>query len=353
MSKFKEKHGIVKASKLAPAQYTRTGFIRIDDARSEPGRLGLRHGSVTIIYGQTGAGKSSLTYQIVANIQRQEPDSKPWLIVDVENSFDPHYAEVLGVDLDRLDIMPIQQWFDEALEGVRQAILSNEYAGIVVDSIHGQATARDDKSMEEEKSVGALPMKITQFIQTTKGALAQTGVMAILIGQARDNMDKYGDAIHLTGGNALRHDSDLTIQITRSDAKSRCEGVIPRDPADPDRFFGHVALVKIEKCRGRGMGKRFSMPFIKGEGFSEHRCLIEEAAVSEWGRKIFDTSGHHFKWRDSNNELVKLNGKAKLLEYFSSNDVELQRLQEEVLKHTTSMVDIDEPTETIPASDSR
>lgn len=346
--KIKSKWGIVKASEVAPAKYTRTGFIRIDDARSEPGRLGLRHGSITCIYGQTGAGKSTLTYQIVANIQRACPESKPWLVVDIESSFDAKYAQSLGVDLERVDVMPIQEWLDNALEGIKQVILTEEYAGVIVDSIHGQAVARDDKSIEEERSVGALPMKLTQFIQTTKGAVSTSGVIMLLIGQARDNMDKYGDAIHLTGGNQLKHDADLTLQMTRSDAKSRCEGVIPRDVVDPNRFAGHMALIKVEKARGRGMGKRFVMPFISGEGFSEYRCLIEEAAVAEWGKTLFDTTSHHYKWTDANGEAIKLNGKAALLEYFSGNEVELDRLQQEVLKYTTGQVEVDgEPAETV------
>lgn len=348
--KIKEKLGIKKASEIAPTKYSSTGFIRIDDARSERGRLGLKHGAITVIYGQTGAGKSTLTYQIVGNIQKNDPEGKPWLVVDIESSFDAQYAEARGMDLDRVDVMPVQEWIDEALEGVRQLIMTEEYAGVIVDSIHGQAAKRDDKSIEDERSVGALPMKITQFIQTTKAAVAKSGVMMILIGQARDNMDKYGDAIHLTGGNQLKHDADLTLQMTRSDATSRCDGIIPKSKTEGQRYDGHMALIKVEKARGRGMGKRFTMPFLNSEGFSEHRCLIEEAAIADWGKEIFNTTSHHYRWTDVNGEEIKLNGKAKLLEYFSGNEVELDRLQNEVLGYISEeKVEVDEEQEEVTA----
>lgn len=352
---FRDKYGIKRASELEPAKYLRTGFIRIDDARSEIGRLGLRCGSTTVIYGQTGAGKSTLTYQMVANMQRELVTTKPWLVVDIENSFDPSYAQALGVDLEQVDVLQLQEWMDHTLEGVRQAILTEAYSGIIVDSIHGQATNRDDKSIDEERSVGALPMKLTQFIQATKTAVSKSGVIMILIGQARDNMDKYGDAIHLTGGNALKHDADMILQMTRSDARSTCEGIIPMN-AQTEKYDGHMARIKVEKCRGRGMGKRYMMPFINGEGFSEYRCLIEECAATEWGLKIFDTTGHHYKWEDKDGRIQKLTGKAKLMEYFSTNADELSRLQVAVLQATSADGNqpteiISEPVTTIPTGD--
>lgn len=345
---FREKFGIIKASEVAPPKFLRSGFIRIDDARSEPGQLGFRCGGITVIYGKTGAGKSTLTYQAIANIQRQTDGNQ--LIIDVENSFVAQYAQARGVDLDRLDILPVPEFIDTALEAARQAILSGEYNAVVVDSIHGQATQRDgkdSKTLEDEKAVGALPMKLTQFIQTTKHAVATTGVAMILIGQARDNMDKYGDPIHLTGGNALKHDADLILQMVPSTSATRCNGIIPKDANG--NFDGHVAMVKVEKCRGRGMGKRFDMPFLKSEGFSEERCLVEECATTDWGREIFGTSGHHYKWLDKSGEEQKLVGKQKLLEYFQANPEELARLQARVIEATANTIVLEdsEPAEAI------
>ena len=182
---FREKFGIQKASEMKPTKYLRTGFIRIDNARAEVGRLGFKKGGITVVYGQTGAGKSTLTYQTMAHAQQHDEDTRPWLVADVETSFDALYAASRGVDLERVDVLPIQDWADSTFEAVRQAILSEEYSGIIIDSIHGQAVSRDDKSIEEEKSVGALPMKLTQFIQNTKAAVYKTGIVMILIGQVR------------------------------------------------------------------------------------------------------------------------------------------------------------------------
>lgn len=354
---FREKYGIVRADEIAPPKYTPTGFSRMDNCRGEPDKIGLLQGGITVIYGKTGAGKSTFTYQAIAGAQRQPGGTdKRKLVVDVENSFSPNYAKQRGMDLENVDILPVPDFIDTAFEVVRQAIASGEYDMVIVDSIHGQAANRDikgDRSLEEEKAVGALPMKITQFIQVTKATVARTGVVLILIGQARDNMEKYGDPIHLTGGNALKHDADLILQMTPSTSSSRCNGIIPKDSTG--QFDGHIAMVKVEKCRGRGMGRRFDMPFLKEEGFSEERCLIEECATTDWGKEIFNTKANssHYKWIDAEGEEVKLHGKAKLLQYFQGNAEELKRLQEKVVEATSPIAmeeeeaEVDEPAGTV------
>jgi len=346
---FREKYGIIRASEVKPATFTKTGFTRIDKARGEKNKYGLRHGAVTVLYGPTGAGKSTGAYQIIGNIQRDNPEAKDWLVVDIENQFDAEYAESLGMDLDRVELLPVQEWLDQSLEGVRQAILSEEYMGVIVDSIHGQAVSRDDKSIEDEKSVAALSGKLTQFIQNTKGAVAKTGVIVLVIGQARDNMDKYGDKFHLTGGNQLKHDADMILQFTKSTSKTQCEGVIPLDPDDKTTFNGHITFVKVEKARGQGMGRRFLMPFIKHQGFSEEICLIEEVSNSDLKNTLFNTNGHHYKWVDQHGETVSLTGKERLLEYFTNNKQELTILQNKVMevKEDIILEEEHEPSESL------
>lgn len=323
-----KKLGVITADQLAPAEYIQTGFSRIDSIWGDH-RRGLRRGTSTIIYGNTGSGKSTMVYQIIANVQKQGLRA---IVFNVENSFDPQWAQHLGVNLGTLYIKPIQENLDATLQTVKDVVATGYFDLVVIDSLHALGTAREmDRSIEEENPVGALAQKVTLFVRTIGPSLEQTKAHMIVIGQARMNIDQGN--MNMTGGKAIEHAPDIIIQMNRSDAKAR----VPVDK--DDKPIGHVALMFGEKVRGPGNKCRFEMPFINGDGFSETRCVIEQTITNPpLATRLFGGVGPYFVWKNKDGEDVKLHGKFQVLQYFDDNPKELVRLSEMATDESSSPI---------------
>src|ERR1039457_121309 len=75
-----------------------TGFAAIDSAL---GGDGLPRGRIVELFGPSSSGKTTLALQIVARLQK-DGCTAGW--IDADYTFDPAYANALGVTLDRLPV---------------------------------------------------------------------------------------------------------------------------------------------------------------------------------------------------------------------------------------------------------
>src|SRR6185295_19048579 len=73
-----------------------TGSLGLDLAL---GVRGLPRGRVVEIYGPESSGKTTLTLQVIAEIQKIGGTAA---FIDAENALDPQYAQKLGVNIDDL-----------------------------------------------------------------------------------------------------------------------------------------------------------------------------------------------------------------------------------------------------------
>ncbi|HUI98755.1 MAG TPA: ATPase domain-containing protein, partial [Usitatibacter sp.] len=70
-----------------------TGSLGLDMAL---GVGGLPRGRVVEIYGPESSGKTTLTLQVIANVQKMGGTAA---FIDAEHALDPQYAQRLGVDI--------------------------------------------------------------------------------------------------------------------------------------------------------------------------------------------------------------------------------------------------------------
>jgi recombination protein RecA len=77
-------------------QVVSTGSLGLDMAL---GVGGLPRGRVVEIYGPESSGKTTLTLQVIANIQKLGGTAA---FIDAEHALDPQYAQRLGVDTSEL-----------------------------------------------------------------------------------------------------------------------------------------------------------------------------------------------------------------------------------------------------------
>jgi hypothetical protein len=85
-----------KSSEISPHPALMTGYSDLDEAT---GINGLPIGHLTAFVGQPTSGKRSLAYRILAQAHRKDNAA---IYVDLSSRFDPDFASVCGVDLNKL-----------------------------------------------------------------------------------------------------------------------------------------------------------------------------------------------------------------------------------------------------------
>src|SRR5258708_1250076 len=105
-----------------------TGSLGLDIAL---GIGGLPRGRVVEIYGPESSGKTTLTLQVIAEVQRGGGTAA---FVDAEHALDPGYAEKLGVNINDL-LVSQPDTGEQALEVTDMLGRSNAVDIVVVDSV--------------------------------------------------------------------------------------------------------------------------------------------------------------------------------------------------------------------------
>ena len=109
-------------------QVVSTGSLGLDIAL---GVGGLPRGRVIEIYGPESSGKTTLTLQVIAEMQKQ---GGTCAFVDAEHALDSQYAQKLGVNLQDL-LISQPDTGEQALEVVDSLVRSGAVDLVVIDSV--------------------------------------------------------------------------------------------------------------------------------------------------------------------------------------------------------------------------
>ena len=109
-------------------QVVSTGSLGLDIAL---GVGGLPRGRVVEIYGPESSGKTTLTLQVVAQMQKLGGTAA---FIDAEHALDPSYAQKLGVNLEEL-LISQPDTGEQALEIADMLVRSGSVDVVVIDSV--------------------------------------------------------------------------------------------------------------------------------------------------------------------------------------------------------------------------
>lgn len=222
---------------------TSTGSLALDNALSSGG---LPKGRLFQYYGPTGSGKTLMAMLAMKEAQADDPLSQQ-MFIDAEGTFDPNWAESLGLDTSRIILVDqetavIGRKCFEMILGVpkedkkthelvgktKDGLLDNIMAGefninmVVLDSLGAIMPPGEDISR-----VGKMNMSLlARFLTTTFRKLSldanKAHVPFIFINHKKDGMDPYGSDHTFSGGNSYAHFLSANIyfeSVNRADAK--------------------------------------------------------------------------------------------------------------------------------------
>ena len=154
-------------------------------------RGGLPYGRQVLVWGNKSAGKSSFCLQMIAMAQK-EGKSCAW--IDAEASYDPAWAEQLGVDSSKLIYSPAKTIND--MVDVATKLMEADVDLIVVDSISALLPAiyfekdgNELKDLQDTKQIGAEAKDMTHAVKMLNYANKNT--LLVLISQQRN---QFGSA---------------------------------------------------------------------------------------------------------------------------------------------------------------
>ena len=286
-------------------QVVSTGSLGLDIAL---GVGGLPRGRVVEIYGPESSGKTTLTLQVIAEMQKL---AGTCAFIDAEHALDIQYAQKLGVNLQEL-LISQPDTGEQALEIVDALVRSGSIDLIVIDSV-AALTPKAELEGEMGDSLPGLQARLmSQALRKLTANIKKTNTMVIFINQIRMKIGvMFGNPETTTGGNALKFYASVRLDIRRTGSIKKAEEVI-----------GSETKVKVVKNKVAPPFKTAEFDILYGEGISREGEIIDMGVTA----RILDKSG---AWYAYNGEKIG-QGKDNAREFLRENPTVAREIENKV-----------------------
>ena len=289
-------------------QTVSTGSLGLDVAL---GVGGLPRGRVIEVYGPESSGKTTLTLQVIAEMQKT---GGTCAFVDAEHALDVQYAQKLGVQLHEL-LISQPDTGEQALEIVDSLVRSGAVDLIVIDSVAALTPKAEIEGDMGDQLPGLQARLMSQALRKLTATIKKTNCMVIFINQIRMKIGvMFGSPETTTGGNALKFYSSVRMDIRRV-------GTIKKG----DEVVGSETKVKVVKNKVAPPFKEARFDILYGTGISREGEIIDMAVEA----RIVNKAG---AWYSYNDEKIG-QGRDNTREFLRENPALAREIENKVREH--------------------
>ena len=295
-------------------QVVSTGSLGLDIAL---GIGGLPRGRVVEIYGPESSGKTTLTLQVIAEMQKLGGTAA---FIDAEHALDPTYAQKLGVNLDEL-LISQPDTGEQALEIADMLVRSASVDVVVIDSVAALVPKAEIEGEMGDSLPGLQARLMSQALRKLTANINRTNTLVIFINQIRMKIGvMFGSPETTTGGNALKFYASVRLDIRRI-------GGIKKG----DEVVGNETRVKVVKNKVAPPFREAIFDILYGEGTSREGEIVELGVA----HKLVEKSG---SWYAYNGEKIG-QGKDNAREFLKANP----QIAEEIEAKIRAAVNVPSP----------
>jgi recombination protein RecA len=271
-----------------------TGSYVLDNALSSGG---LPKGRIIQYYGAPSSGKSLMSMIAMVHAQKEDPDARQ-LFIDAEGTFDPNWAESLGVDTTRVLIVHGdtaingRKCFEMLLgvpkedakhvlkgkskEGFLDKVVNKEFNFnlIVLDSLGSIIPPGEDVSSVGKANISLLSRFLTTTFRKLSLEVSKAQIPFIVINHKKANMDLYGSDHTFSGGNTYAHFLSANIYF---EAVGRKDATIFDEN---EQKIGHTIRATIEKSKFGPCPRKCEFKVEFSKGIIDQHEEIADLAIS-------------------------------------------------------------------------
>ena len=288
-----------------------TGSVAIDLAL---GVGGLPRGRIVEIYGPESSGKTTLCLSLIAEAQRKGGNA---VFIDVEHALDPHYAKVVGVDLENLMVAQ-PECGEDALNIAETLIRSGAIDVVVIDSVAALVSRQELDGQMGDTTVGLQARMMSQAMRRLTAAISKTSCICVFTNQIREKIGvMFGNPETTPGGRALKFFASVRIDIRRIGQIKDASG----------KVIGNRTKIKVVKNKVAPPFTECEFDIMYNEGISLTGSLIDLGIE----QKILEKKG---AWISYNGQLIG-QGREAAKAYLMEHPDVAEKIREAITASTT------------------
>ena len=314
---------------------------------------GLPRGRIVEFAGEENGGKTTSALDAVANAQKlfkeewqqeiddleaiekrkKEQDSrltylksrgpKQAVYLDCENTLDEDWARLLGVAVDEMMVIkPMSQTAEQLFEMVLQIIETDEAGIVIIDSLGVMLSAQAYEKSMEEKTYGGIAAPLTLFSKKAELLCIKYNCTLIGINQMREDMKSTYGGMTTTGGKGWKHNCSLRLMFQKGSFIDESCNEIKRSSESPAGNLVSINIAKTKICKPDRRIGFYTLNYTYGIDVLNDTVelaikygIINKAGA--WFTFVDIETGEFIT--DDEDEIIKLQGKANVLEYLQEN----------------------------------
>lgn len=298
----KNYYGVAINKKKPSIEFITTGVRTLDYLFGK----GIPKGLIMQFYGQNSVGKSVLMATLLSAFQRE---NKLVALVDAEHRFDPDFASMCGLDIDKLALIKPNN-LEEALDAMRTLIKCGKFSAVGLDSVASLAPKEEIEKTMDEQVIGKISKAYCRLFREISATAEANQCSVILLNQIRSNISTYGSGMTTTGGNSIPFHCSIIGEVKRDKKLDKDDSI--------------TSVIKIIK-------NSVGTPFKEGE------ITIRFPYVDETGEvkagidpvsdlvniairlNVINRSGAWYYFHKGEKDEIKANGKDKLVSLLATD----------------------------------